>query len=294
MSSVPHARRRWRKTDPVLRWDQATLKAIATDASTPPFASRALAMESLAVYDTVTGIDGGHGYLVNMTAPSGASADAAVAAAADTILDYLYPAQAPKFDAQLAADLAAIADGTAKSDGIAFGIAVADKIIALRANDGWNTNVVDRGGSGVGVWTPTGPNFMPALLPQWANLEPFALTSPDQFDPAGPPDLTSAAYAAAVNETESLGAADSTTRTERRRDRQPRHRPGPQLAAADHHAELPGIHIGPFDVQRYPPSIAAASSMLARSTLVSTAAALSSGRSASPTRAPSRSRTGIH
>jgi hypothetical protein len=83
-------------TDPVLRWDQATLKAIATDASTPPFASRALAMESLAVYDTVTGIDGGHGYLVNMTAPSGASADAAVAAAADTILDYLYPAQAPK------------------------------------------------------------------------------------------------------------------------------------------------------------------------------------------------------
>ena len=57
------------------------------------------------------------------------------------------------------------------------------------------------------------PNFMPALLPQWANLEPFALTSPDQFDPAGPPDLTSAAYAAAVNETESLGAADSTTRT---------------------------------------------------------------------------------
>ena len=48
------------------------------------------------VYDPKTDTFADIGYLVNMTAPSGASADAAVAAAADTILDYLYPAQAPK------------------------------------------------------------------------------------------------------------------------------------------------------------------------------------------------------
>jgi len=35
----------------------------------------------------------------------------------------------------------------------------------------------------------------------------FAMTSPDQFLPAGPPDLTSQAYADAVNKTESLAAS---------------------------------------------------------------------------------------
>jgi hypothetical protein len=54
---------------------------------------------------------------------------------------------------------------------------------------------------------------MPALTPQWANLTPFAMTSPNQFDPSGPPALSSQAYADAVNKTESLGAANSTTRT---------------------------------------------------------------------------------
>jgi hypothetical protein len=39
------------------------------------------------------------------------------------------------------------------------------------------------------------------------------MTSPDQFQPAGPPDLSSQAYADAVNLTESLGAANSSTRT---------------------------------------------------------------------------------
>ena len=124
--------------DPVIQWNQTTLNAIALDADPPTVASRSLAMESLAVYDAISAIDGTPGYLVNLTAPADTSADAAVAAAADEILDTLYPAQAASFDAQLAATLAALPAGQATSDGVAFGKTVADKILALRANDGSN------------------------------------------------------------------------------------------------------------------------------------------------------------
>jgi len=55
--------------------------------------------------------------------------------------------------------------------------------------------------------------YLPGENPQWATLTPFAMTSPGQFLPGGPPSVTSADYAAAVNETKSLGSATSTTRT---------------------------------------------------------------------------------
>ena len=132
-------------TDPVLQWDQITLQAITTDADAPTVASRALAMESLAVYDAVSAIDGTPGYLVNLTAASDASAPAAVAEAADQVLDYLYPAQAAAFDAQLAVSLSVIPAGQARFDGIALGAEAAQAIIALRANDGSQTTVTDNG-----------------------------------------------------------------------------------------------------------------------------------------------------
>jgi hypothetical protein len=200
-------------TDPVLQWNQTTLAAIAADADAPTVASRALAMESIAVYDVISAIDGTPGYLVNASAASDASAAAAVAEAADTVLDYLYPAQAATFDAQLQAALVAITDGQGKTDGTALGQQVAQDIIALRANDGSSDSVIDNGSTAVGQWQPTAPGYGNAVTPQWANVTPFALESSDQFLPPPPPALDSAAYAAAVNETESLGAGDSTTRT---------------------------------------------------------------------------------
>jgi hypothetical protein len=117
-----------------LVWNQLALSAIKNDASTPEFASRALGMESLAVFDVVSAIDGTPGYLVNMSAPSDADVNAAVAQAAHDVLAYLFPDQKASFDAQLASTLGAIANGQGKTDGIAFGQSVAAKIIALRAN----------------------------------------------------------------------------------------------------------------------------------------------------------------
>jgi hypothetical protein len=98
--------------------------------------------------------------------------------------------------------------------GLELGRQVADAIIALRERDGWDDFVTHPIAGGLGVWEPTAPMFAQALLPQWATLEPFAMTSPDQFRPDGPPELTSQAWAEAYNEVKSLGRFDSLARTQ--------------------------------------------------------------------------------
>jgi hypothetical protein len=200
-------------TDPVIEWDTITNQAITTDASPPTVATRALAIESLSVYNAVAAIDGTPGFDSSLTAPSDANAQAAVIAAADAALDSLYPAQAAGFDARATADLAAIPNSLSKTKGVAVGKAAAAAELALRANDGSANSVTDTGSQTPGQWQPTPPAYAPALTPQWATLTPFALESASQFLPAAPPAIGTPAYAAAVNETYSLGGLNSTART---------------------------------------------------------------------------------
>ena len=198
-------------------WNEVMLQAIALSGFGPPPATRAMAIESLAVFNAVSAIEGTPGYLSNLTAPDGASAIAATAQAAHDALVYLFPTQSATFDAQLVASLAAVADGQSEIDGIALGAQAAATMIALRAGDGWNVPVPYTPGTDPGDWQPTprpDPLLpLPAALPQWADLDPFALTSPDQFLPDGPPELTSREYAKALKQVQSLGDIDSTLRT---------------------------------------------------------------------------------
>ncbi|MBL9000269.1 MAG: Ig-like domain-containing protein, partial [Phycisphaerae bacterium] len=90
---------------------------------------------------------------------------------------------------------------------------MADLIIAQRRADGSTDYTEYFPSTAPGLWQPTAPMFAPALLPNWATLTPFSMTSPDQFLPQGPMALTSAQYTAEYNEVRSIGAANSTTRT---------------------------------------------------------------------------------
>jgi hypothetical protein len=197
----------------VIVWNQATLNAIQTDGTDPVMASRALAMVQAAVYDAVNNIDGTPTTFVKIATPAGASIDAAVDSAAHDVLVYLYPAQQPTFDALLASQLALLAAGQATTDGTAVGQAVGNAIIALRASDGATGFVDFEPGSAAGDWQPTAPMYAPALDPQAGSMTPWAITSDSQFDPAGPPALSSQQWADAVNQVESLGAVNSATRT---------------------------------------------------------------------------------
>jgi membrane-associated phospholipid phosphatase len=197
----------------VLDWNQQTLEAIQADAASPLFATRALALESLAVFDVLNAIHERPAYLADLKAPHRISTTAAVAAAAYRVLSDLFPAQQAELDAELAESLADVPDGRRETAGVAFGHAVADTVLAQRAQDGWDAVVPYPGGTEPSAWRPTEPDFLPALAPHWGAVMPFALTSGAQFRPSGPPALTSTQYAAALEEVKQLGAATSSERT---------------------------------------------------------------------------------
>jgi hypothetical protein len=141
-----------------------------------------------------------------------ASREAAAAMAGYTVLSSLYPSQS--FSAQLNASLATIPDGDAKTTGITLGQSVATQMLNLRASDGWNATYPYSPTPGAGNWRPTLPDHAPFLLPQWGFVQPFTMTSGTQFRQGPPPGLTTQEYATDFNEVKSLGAINSTTRTD--------------------------------------------------------------------------------
>ncbi len=199
--------------DVVLEWNAVNLEAVRLDATPPPVATRGMAMVSAAIYDVVNAFEGTPGLMVSRPAPAGASVEAAIAGAAHKLLGHLFPGQQALFDASLVTTLARVPDGAAETDGRAFGEVIAQVIIDLRAGDGFDQYVDYTPGGKVGDWRETGPMFAPALLPNWATLTPFVMTSSGQLRPDGPPSLDSQKYADDFNKTKALGAATGSTRT---------------------------------------------------------------------------------
>jgi hypothetical protein len=212
------------QADTVTQWNLTMIAGLEAAAIPPPPAARIGAIVQASVFDAVNGIARRYTpYHVSPAAPPGASRDAAAAGAADTALTALIPAQKPLFDAQLSATLAQLSDdpshpGPAVRRGLAWGTSVADGILAWRATDGLTAPPPPYTvGSAPGDWQPTPPAFLgpPAapLFRQFATMTPFALTTPAQFAPPGPPPLASARWAQDLAEVQALGSATSTTRT---------------------------------------------------------------------------------
>jgi hypothetical protein len=202
---------------PVIDWNQVLLSIVNTPGAQPANIqpTRNFAILHAAIYNAVNSIDRTHQhYLVSARAPRDASETAAADAAAHTALVGLYPAQASTVDADYAAELAQVPDGPARDKGVRVGEQAASELLAIRANDGSSvTPPPFVPGTAPGDYQLTPPNFAAAVFTSWGQVTPFVLDRGDQFRPAQPPSLTSDAYAAAVNEVQSLGSAASTTRT---------------------------------------------------------------------------------
>jgi membrane-associated phospholipid phosphatase len=69
------------------------------------------------------------------------------------------------------------------------------------------------GGLAIGEWRPTPPDYSPGAVPQLAHVTPWAITSPSQFRPGGPPALTSDLYTAVFSEVKTMGSAFGSPRT---------------------------------------------------------------------------------
>jgi hypothetical protein len=208
--------------DEVIEWNQKMLHAALVANTSPLVTTRVGALVQSAVFDAVNGIERRYEPIhVPANAPRGASRRAAAVQASYAMLVKLFPTQKPDLDVQLAESLSAIACDTEDegSDsilrGIQWGQAVADAIWAWRSTDGFTPAPPPFvGGSAVGQWRPTPPGLLPGAGPQFAYMTPWAINSPSQFRPAGPPALTSDRYTADFNEVKSMGSITSTLRTD--------------------------------------------------------------------------------
>src|SRR5262249_9611351 len=152
--------------DFVLQWNDRFLEVQRLRTQGNPQSARALAILGAAVYDSVNAISPTHTvYHVDARAFPGASTASADAAAAQAAHDVAYalsppaPGQPDPYEPLLDAQLGEVADGQAKTDGIALGQFVAAQMLAWRADDGSALSKPYTIGNQPGDWQPTPPAF---------------------------------------------------------------------------------------------------------------------------------------
>jgi membrane-associated phospholipid phosphatase len=148
----------------------------------------------------------------------GADPLAAAAQAAYEVARGQYPGEERQLGEELAAWLAPIPEGAAKTRGVALGRACAAKILERRRDDGWDQSadyVFRPPAPGVYAEFPEHSGTPPGFVfgAGWAKVRPFALTAPDQLRVPPPPAVDGAEYAAAFAEVKQLGRFDSPSRT---------------------------------------------------------------------------------
>jgi hypothetical protein len=178
---------------------------------------RALAIMHVAMYDAVNSVaDAYTPFRVHVPGARGASQQVAAAQAAHDVLSALFPAQQPTFGAALTRSMVGIPRGLAEQ-GKAIGSQVAMEVLKWRQNDGWPATITPDTDYPLppfpGLYQRTPPANGAPTFTFYRNVTPFALLSSTQFLPPSPPAITSARYAKDFNETKSLGAVNSTTRT---------------------------------------------------------------------------------
>jgi hypothetical protein len=201
--------------DVVTEWNEIANATAVAGKHFGTDASRTTALVHAAVFDAVNAVEGRYTpYKIRVTAPAGASAEAAAIAAAHTVLARLYPGQKTTLDQAYATSLGRIGDGTGKTDGVAVGEKVGAEMVALRADDGATASNVYRPVTTPGVYVMTA---LP-IASHWGKLTPWVLERGSQFRPAPPPALTSLEWARDCDEIMQIGGKKSTMRTAEQTD----------------------------------------------------------------------------
>lgn len=207
------------KPDVVISWNQRVLAiAEAEDGFLSLKGVRTAAMVHVAMHDALNAVS-------RRFAPyayDGRSVDAdpvaAAAQAAYAVAVSQYPADASQLQSELERSLAAIAEGTARTRGIALGKSSAQAILGRREGDGWNSQAEY-------AWQPMGPGVYAEFdehsgTPKgfvfgagWAEVRPFLMQTPGQFRSPPPPAISSDAYTAAFDEVKEAGRFESAARS---------------------------------------------------------------------------------
>ena len=195
----------------VMDWNEVAIAASIAAKEAPTLSTRSMAAVHSAMYDAVNAIQPRYRpYKFSGTAPATASADAAAASAAHTVLVKLFPQQRDSLDQALAAAMAKIPEGAPRNDGVAVGAAAAQSILAWCADDRVNAPMAYRPVTAPGRYVAT-------TLPVSMDIglsRPWLLTKADQFRPPPPPALTSDTWTRDYNEIRRMGARTGSARSE--------------------------------------------------------------------------------
>ncbi|MEM8680483.1 MAG: dockerin type I domain-containing protein, partial [Planctomycetota bacterium] len=203
--------------DVVLAWNNLFNELLVANEAdqNPGYASRAMAMLNLAIYDAVTVATGGddtfYDYGGDVSSSGRIRARVAASEAAYTVLSELYPDQQSTID-----DFrdSMRTGGRRNAASREVGRAIGNGVIEARANDGSDAIVPYTYTPGIGSFQadPLNPD-VPVWGPGWGEVETFAISSADSFAPETTPPIDSPEYAASYNEVKALGSVDSATRT---------------------------------------------------------------------------------
>lgn len=211
------------RADLVMDWN-ALARETMRSSTEAPFVARDLAILHTAIYNAAEGIQGAYqtygsgSYAAPTGGPAGASIEAAMATAANLVMQNLYSGASGDFTMLYNSQLGGIADGQAKTDGIAWGTTIANDILMWRSGDGAalaaGTPYSPVGT--IGYWQQTSSSN--ALLPGWGNVSPFAIGSTASYVGTLPGAtladyLQTGQYAADFTQVKDLGSQFSVTRT---------------------------------------------------------------------------------
>ncbi|HEY7639728.1 MAG TPA: vanadium-dependent haloperoxidase [Steroidobacteraceae bacterium] len=201
----------------VVEWNRQLLAvAEAEDGFLTLKGVRAAAIMHLAMHDALSAIRHDYApYVFKADAPDADSATAAAQAAYEIAVNQ-YPKQSAQWQELLART--SIASGASRDSAVKLAKAAAAAVLDSRKGDKWDQQAAYRfHPMGPGVYaefrehsgTPAGFVFGAG----WATVQPFMLSSPDQFRVGPPPAIASAEYARAFNEVKEVGSFASRTRT---------------------------------------------------------------------------------
>jgi hypothetical protein len=205
-------------------WTDMLVQAVRDSATPPPPATRAFAIGHLAGFAAVNGLTPRYHWPVVLPEPPvPCNPHVAYGAAVATVIGALFDAEAA---CALPAFLEDLPDGEAKTNGLAWGTAVAWAVMATRGDDG---SAAARGLlygklDGAMAWQRTGPffsakdgpsfpQFGPPLLPGWGKVRPFVVAQARDYRPRPFPAIDSPEFLRQLEKVFLWGGADSPYRT---------------------------------------------------------------------------------
>jgi membrane-associated phospholipid phosphatase len=194
-----------RKPLATLEWNRLALSMIEKHKPNQQAALRGMAYLTLAQFGAADAAQQ-HGQRPTVTL-------GAIAGSSAVVLAYLFPENVATFEDEVRAREAALESGwnAGFRAGETLGRAIGAKAVARARSDRFDAPWTGTVPSGPGIWFSSAVPPAPPVLPRLGKVQPFFMSSGDQFHPAPPPAFSSPAFQEALAEVRRI----SDTRTPR-------------------------------------------------------------------------------